>query len=452
MSFPLSLGRLRPLGATLLAVAVIVIASGFGGDPPALGAAGSPPARSGGFVVRPVVASRAAVEAAAPRFAAGDLLGQYEERLASAFPRHFGGLYVGRNGDVVVATVGDSGALRELASRGFSSLEQRWSRPGLSRANVARDDAGGRAVTSGRMPDSLGGLSFARARIPFDRLVTLKADILANAQLRRDGVTGAGLEVQRDQVSVTTTNSAVGAILTRLYGSAVDVSAVRSSTLDASRTNDNAPWNGGDLILDTAGDMCSLGFGVTDSVTGDSYSFTAGHCGSAKWYNLSRTSTAYTAGNLVGSTVAGSVSKSVVDAQLISDNSSCIVWGASGTRYFITGAAEAPVGASVLAEGAVGGNIPGVVQVTDWSGTIGSESLSDIDLTTAVTDLGDSGGPVVYPTIFGPLAEGTIVGTLSYENGTTLGVVEEFDAELWDYSAMLGDPLVTNVSTNGTSC
>ncbi|MGO9558725.1 MAG: hypothetical protein ACLPQS_04995 [Acidimicrobiales bacterium] len=396
------------------------------------------------MIINKTTATHRQVLAAAPLVDTGDAFGTWEAEMAESYPSTYGGVYVNASGNFVVPTVGSADRLRNWARRNFSGVAKQYANDGKADPEIS----GFRQSDLDPAPS----LTFSTATTSFADLVQLKADILANPQVLAAGVLGAGIDVENDAVSVTTTGGPIDVALEAAYGSEVEVSDSTSAALDASRTKDTAPWNAGDLIVTPSGTICSLGFGLYDTVTGTTYQLTAGHCDSGTWYNLPRTGTSFTPAHLVGGTVSGSVMTSGIDAQLINSDSSCISWGAGSSRYFITGYANAPQGAAILDEGAVGGSVSGTVAIADWSGDVGSESLSNVDLTTAVSVLGDSGGPVVYPTGYGPLAAGSIVGSLTYSDGTVYGVVQNIDAELYDYSALIGDSLVPDVSPNGTSC
>ncbi|MGO9197822.1 MAG: hypothetical protein ACLQK4_11940 [Acidimicrobiales bacterium] len=440
---PIRPGGLAGLTLALSGLLGVVVLTGLPAEASPNTVGGATSAIHASMMIPKVVATRREVAQATPVVAAGDALGTWESRMAATYPNTYGGVYVDSAGHFVVPTVGSASPLRQWARRSFSGVAREYLSAGGANAGSTL-----RAADTGSPPS----LTFTAATTSFDALVQLKADILANTALMVDGVLGAGIDVENDAVSVTTSGGPVDAALEAVYGSEVEVTDATGTTFDASRTKDVAPWNGGDMILTTSGWLCSLGFGLYDEATGTTYQLTAGHCGSASWYNLPRTGTTFTSAHLVGSTVSGSAVTSGIDAQLITSNSSCISWGASGSRYFITGYANAPQGATVDAEGAVGGSIAGTVAVYDWSGDFGSENLSNVDLTTAVTSLGDSGGPLVYPTGYGPLAAGSIIGTITYSNGTTYGAVQNIDAEIWDYSAFIGDSIGVNTSSNGTSC
>ena len=290
------------------------------------GAAGASPktgyvahlAKHAPMIVHKGVATHGEVVAAAPVATAGDALGAWESAMATAYPNTYGGLYVNAAGNFVVPTVGAASALRQFARDHFPSAALQF-----GGGTTARSTA---LATTSQTVASASVLTFGSTSTSFDDLVALKADILANPDLSAAGVIGAGIDVANDAVSVTTSGGPVDAALEAAYGSEVEVTDASGTTLDASRTNDTPPWNGGDMLLTTSGTLCSLGFGVHDTSTGTTYQLSAGHCGSNTWYNLPRDGTSFTESHLVGSTVSGSRMTSGIDAQLIASNSSCISW------------------------------------------------------------------------------------------------------------------------------
>jgi hypothetical protein len=256
------------------------------------------------------------------------------------------------------------------------------------------------------------------------------------------------------------TTGTTGAAAVRVdYGAAVELLSGGSSQLTASRYSDSDPWNGGDQIV-TPSDgetTCTSGFGMQDEASGQRYLLTAGHCGAATWYNTRTATPVYSSSTLIGTTLSGSVNTSTVDSQLIATDSSCVSWGDKSTktsnanRIYITGYANPPQGASIELEGATSLEENGTVSYYDVSKVIEGEDLDDLDLVTAVPDMGDSGGPMIYPTGFGPLAGGTVVGWYD-NNGNVWGVVQLIDAETYVYTALLGAQVVPNASTTGDSC
>jgi hypothetical protein len=430
---------IRPTAAAAAAACLLFAAAALAGTP-ASAQAGRRTASvvHSSKVIERVVATRRQLAAAAPQVATGDTLGSFEQAMADDFPNTYGGLYVSPDGNLVIPTVGAARSLRAWARANMPAVPSQY--------------LFGDRRLSANASDPPPGPTFTPATVSFDDLVALKADILANSDLVAAGVVGAGIDVENGVVSVTTTGGPVDGELEATYGSEIEVTDAAGTSLEASRTDDTPPFNGGDMLISPSNVLCSLGFGLHDTVTGQTYQLTAGHCGYNTWYNEPRNSTTFPADDLVGTTVPGARYTSGIDAQLIADNSSCISWGASGTRYFISGYADAPEGASIMTEGSVGGQVSGTVVTYDWSGKLGSENLNNIDFTTAVTQSGDSGGPVIYPSIYGPLAAGSVVGIIVNTNGSTDGIVQNIDAELWDFSAFIGDSISPNTSSNGTNC
>jgi hypothetical protein len=370
----------------------------------------------------------------------GDPIGELQRRLMSQFTSSFGGIYVNASGQYVVATASSAPvALLHAATTGFQAVVASFG------ANAG--------------PVSAMQLSYADTGTTLWQLYRLKAAILDNPALRTAGVDGAGLDIRQGRVVVMATNPAGASAVKADYGSAVELLTGGASVLTANRYADSAPWNGGDQIVTPSNGetTCTSGFGMQDESTGQTYLLTAGHCGSATWYNTRTNTPVYDSATLIGTTLPGSVRTSTVDAQLITTNSSCVSWGGKSTkagnieRIYITGYANAPQGASIELEGAVTLEQTGTVAYYDVSKVIQGENLSDLDLVTAIPQVGDSGGPMIYPTGFGPLAGGTTVAW--YDNaGNVWGVVQMIDAETYTYTAMLGGQVVPNVTTTGDSC
>jgi len=387
-----------------------------------------------------VVPTVAQVEHVITPVTSGDFIGELQGKLMSQFSNTFGGIYVDAGGQYVVATASSPpAALRRAVTSGMTAAEA------------------ARGAQAGPVPPGL--VTYAHTGVTLWALYRLKAAILDNPVLRADGVDGAGLDVRLGRVVVMTTEPAGAEAVTADYGSAVEVLGGQSSQLTASRYGDSYPWNGGDQIVTPSyGETtCTSGFGMQNESTGQTYLMTAGHCGAATWYNTRTNTPVYNSSTLIGTTLSSSVSTTTVDAQLITTNSSCVSWGGKSTktsndeRVYITGYANPAQGASIELEGATTLEETGTVSYYDVSKVIQGEDLDDLDLVTAVPQLGDSGGPMIYPTVFGPLAGGTVVGW--YEaNGNVWGVVQLIDAETYTYTALLGGQVVPNVTTTGDSC
>jgi hypothetical protein len=188
-----------------------------------------------------------------------------------------------------------------------------------------------------------------------------------------------------------------------------------------SRVSDSSPFTAGDQIVDDldlvlAG--CTAGFAIT--LPGNQQAaLSAGHCVMYNdypifvlWNNTSLTNNP-SGGNYFGYT--DTYSTQGLDTQVIKgSNYSCWMWDSAAgaknpTSEQITGYFDAPVGATIDNEGSFGGSHAGVVSAINQNEDIEGEYLQDLVIYSAQAVAGDSGGPVVYPTGYGPLAAGTIV-------------------------------------------
>jgi len=228
---------------------------------------------------------------------------------------------------------------------------------------------------------------------------------------------------------------------------------------DVSRYSDTPPWNGGDDLTNSAyGNGCTSGYPIHNSA-GATFLLTAGHCGSGSFYNTDYTSPSYSSGDYVGQTIWGSLSVSNMDEQILSDtgNSSCIVWGgvssnnSNDVRYYNEGYANPPVNQLVYYEGAQGherqGNVIAYnVQVTYHTDLYGNITEVGTDETSMAPIPGDSGGPTVYASIYGPFAGGTILAS----NGTN-GWFQLIGGIVYLYSLQYNTSMTPNY-INGSGC
>ena len=241
------------------------------------------------------------------------------------------------------------------------------------------------------------------------------------------------------------------------------------TALDATRYADVSPWNAGDQIeyTNTFGghDFCTSGFGLHDASTGTTYTLTDGHCSqngvpTQQWWNTNHANPQFTNSDKFGSTISGTQQVSGADEELINPigGSSCITWGKTSTdpnnvtRYYITGYDNPPMNASILEEGSISFEQSGKVTVYDTHTTYntifyGSITVDGVDEANITGSGGDSGGPVVYPSIYGPLAGGAI---LSGQGSNTW--FQLIDVPIYVYSAHFGHTITVNTSPNGTSC
>jgi len=186
-------------------------------------------------------------------------------------------------------------------------------------------------------------------------------------------------------------------------------------TLEADRWNDSPPWNGGDQLVTEGSNpgACTSGFGVHDD--NDHYVTTAGHCNTHFWWNTWIGFPIRNGTTLVGATT-GSVWNGVyfgyrVDTQkILTSDSSNIVWTGSSTRKYISAPLDVAQGDPTCIEGSINLTRCGEIWATDF-GEGGTEYLVDVE--GATTSFGDSGAPSWRNSPFGPLAQGTHVGSLS---------------------------------------
>jgi hypothetical protein len=396
------------------------------------------PSRAGATVL--ITPSPAQVARVMTPAVAGDPLSEVQAGLMSRYPGSFGGVYVNKMGRFVIATAGPpNAALQRSAKAGF-----------MSAARVLGIE------DSPILPIQL---SFVNTGVSLEHLYDLKAAILDNPALTSAGIDGAGLDIEHGRLVVMSRTELGASAVKADYGSAVKVLLDSGSGLFADRYADTPPFNGGDQIV-TPSDgetTCTSGFPMEDTATGETFLLTAGHCGDATWYNTRTASPVYDSSTLVGTTVHGSVLTSVIDAQLIAAKASCITWGGKSTtpsndvRIYTTGYFDPPQGATIDTEGSVSTQQTGTVAYYDTSLSTGGENLQDLDLITQMPTFGDSGGPAVYPTGYGPLAGGTIVGW--YESGDEgWGIVQLIDAEVYTFSSFMGNRVVPITSSTGDSC
>ncbi len=395
----------------------------------------------------------------------GDPLGRTLWSLQQRYPDRYGGVSE-RGTTLVVGEVGRQAGFETSVRAALDGLLPAYRRAGA--AVPAEVD-----------------VAFTEVEYPLAALESTAALLLRRPALRAPGTVAVGLDVAADRVAELTDGGAAppevppgvevralpGAVLQTAVGGADPVPSAHGAgparCAGATRFLDCSPWNGGDG-LSTGIVNCTSGFGVHDTGTGAQYLVTAGHCGAGgigQWYDTALPGEPYPSGQqYVGATVAGSVATSGVDTMLIapqSGQSSCIVWGGLSTlpsnaeRVYLTGYDDPFAGATVDVEGAVSLERQGTVAYTDvtTTGTDLGESLVDVGLVvpTGVAQPGDSGGPVVFPTVFGPLAGGTVVGSLSYQGGT-FAVYQQIDAILYVDSAWAGAPITVNTATGRSSC
>jgi hypothetical protein len=372
-----------------------------------------------------------------------DPLAKFQLQLLQDFPSSYGGFYQNPDGTYSVVVVGTDPALEASAQALFNQIPSQF------------------GVT---VPAATLKLTFASGSRTLTALYSIQDQAVAKMQSpiasgEASGIKSVGINEQTNQVVVVNDGSAAGVsattTLSALYGSAIFVKTTtkQSTVLKTARESDGSPWKSGDQIVGYAYTKkvgCTLGFGVHDKTTGQEYSITAGHCGNSTWFNTTykvstkNTSTKIGATSILAFPGPGTTG---IDTQLVADSSTTHMWrGPLGGAYLIeiSGYANPVTGATVCNEGSFGGESCGKVYTvtTTRCGDLNGEEacVNHLFLVVASSTGGDSGGPMMYPTIFGPLAGGQIEGL-----GTTYG--EEIDAILFVDTVALGGSIVVSSAT-----
>jgi hypothetical protein len=325
--------------------------------------------------------------------------GLLRDTLRDLYPATFAGLVNNGDGSITIYETRASNAMRQWVTQRFhEAAEDNDVDPALIPTVTYR--------TSGRSLDALFGLK--------DR-ITAATGLLQGM--------GVGLEIVGIQdgtnkviVGVNTPVAAAQTILENLFGRGTLRAIPWKLTTEADRWDDSPPWNGGDQLV-TEGSTpgaCTSGFGVHDH-SGNRYVTTAGHCNTHFWWNTWIGFPIRDGSTLVGTT-SGSVWNGVyfgyrVDTQkILTSDSSNIVWTGSATRRYISAPLDVAQGDPTCIEGSFSLTRCGTIWATDF-GEGGTEYL--VDVGGASTTFGDSGAPSWRNSPFGPLAQGTHVGSLS---------------------------------------
>lgn len=197
------------------------------------------------------------------------------------------------------------------------------------------------------------------------------------------------------------------------------------------RFTDVPPWNGGDQIVrQIPGGVtyCTTGFGAHDS-SGHEYMLTAGHCADNqtgngyKWYNTRYTNPDFSNGRFVGypDSNAGGIG---IDVERIPTPSSDLFWMNANQRQYVANDTAPMVGQNVCLEGSITEGSCGEVTATNVSRNFDNGSTYNylFYVTNGIAQPGDSGGPIVWPTIYGYIAVGTISGVTSQGGTTVIGI------------------------------
>jgi hypothetical protein len=278
------------------------------------------------------------------------------------------------------------------------------------------------AAENGVDPALIPAVTYQRANRSLDALFVHKDKVMKDrASLKGKGVIVESVGIQDSTnkviVGVSSPVDPAQAVLELVYGKDKAKAIPWKLTNEADRFNDSAPWNGGDQLVSdgTTFTACTSGFGVHDGTTGAHYVTTAGHCGAHFWWNTWAGFPLRDGSTLVGST-SGTVWNGVyfgnrVDTQKVATSSSSnIIWTGSATRRYVSAPLDVAQGDPTCIEGSFSLTECGTIHATDF-GEGGTEYL--VSLANGSTVFGDSGAPSWRSSFFGPLAQGTHVGSLS---------------------------------------
>jgi hypothetical protein len=264
-------------------------------------------------------------------------------------------------------------------------------------------------------------VTYRTAGRSLNALFTLKDTIMGARgllQTRGVGLQTVGVQDGANKllVGVSTPVATAQVVLEQLFGKGALRAIPWRLTNESDRYNDSPPWNGGDQIVTEGNPVgaCTTGFGVHNDNTGAHYVTTAGHCGSHTWWNTWAGFPIRTSSTLVGSTTGtvwqGTYFGYDVDTQKILTSSNNAIWTDPAIRRYISAPLDVAQGDPTCIEGSFSGTECGTIYATDF-GNGGSQYL--VDLNGGTTLFGDSGAPSWRTSPFGPLAQGTHVGTLS---------------------------------------
>jgi len=387
---------------------------------------------------------------------AGDPLGLFQAKLETDFPDNFGGLFENPDGSFSIVEVGSSTPFESEATALASAVPAEMHKP-----SAAFD------------------VSFVSGTRTLAKLYAIQKDIMSISYPSIDsyesagqvprGVWGTGIDTGHNQVVVYTTTD-VGpssqdvvpndVVQAAAYGSSIRMTVGPVPSNDScSRTCDFSPFNMGDEIVTNRSTneshlvACTSGANVYIPAFSGTYALTAGHClydqqywtgnNTIKWWNTDWTQAVENSSTLFGS--RGPYTVSGIDTGLISTKSyGHLMWVGSTTTQTtdsITGSSNPPVGATVDNEGFNGArsgtvtavNVPWTTCDYDFSPPVCDNLIDGIDSTASIVG-GDSGGPLLYPSIFGPLDGGTLV---SPDNGTG-SMSEEINALLYVWTSYYG--------------
>jgi streptogrisin C len=276
---------------------------------------------------------------------------------------------------------------------------------GTSFAGAWIDEATGRMVVGTTDAADVRSIRAAGAQpavlpLGLDMLESVMSALDARAGSAPDAVTGWFVDPASNSVVVRATDQAAAESFADGIG---DAGAVRIEEV-AEAPRPMADLVGGEGITGEDGARCSIGFSATSG--GTDYVITAGHCTGpgGTWFGSDATA--------IGPVARRSYP--VDDYGLIRVDSPS--WTASslvarsGGRISVTGATEAPVGASVCGAGSTSGFVCGTVQARNQTVNYGNgQVIYGLIRTNICSQFGDSGGPLLA----GAQAQGVLSGGIT---------------------------------------
>lgn len=338
------------------------------------------------------------------------------EALEKAFPTAFGGMYNQDGKAAFVVEIVDSNKADDIKSFVANYIHS--------------------ANPSDTAPPPV---TYALASVPLSQLHQVKAKVmndLGSWSSKGEPIYGAGINDKSNRVQVYIPERSSAEQYQRAFSEAYGMDAFEFSATPApqstDRINDTPPWKGGDQIVLGSGPMrgtgCTSGFGAHDP-SGSRYMLTAGHCTRGgtgpnyKWYNTSFYSPNYSPSRFMGQP-DGQAYTSGYDTERMPTSTSNVFWKQSATREVLATDAGPSVGNGVCLEGSFGLERCGQVGAIDQSAYFGDLGITLNGLFTipgAPPIPGDSGGPVVWITGYGYIAQGTITG-FSGSTGLSTGI------------------------------
>jgi len=246
-------------------------------------------------------------------------------------------------------------------------------------------------------PVPAAGAQPAELPLGLDVLESVMATLDARAGSVPDAVTGWFVDPASNSVVVRATDRAAAE---SFAGDVGDTGAVRIEEV-ARAPRPMADLVGGEALDAPDGSRCSIGFSATSGDT--DYVITAGHCTAigGTWSGPD----AIPVGPVARTSYPGD-DYGLIRVDSPSWTGSPLVANGGG-RISVTGAGEAPVGASVCSAGATSGFICGTILAKDQTVNYGNgDVIFGLIRTDICSQFGDSGGPLVA----GTQAQGVLSG------------------------------------------